>query len=183
MAKNFNNKIKVEEPRINGELKIYDEVRLVYKENVNEKSDNDFNRIVSISEAFEMSKKYSLDLVEINSKTTPPIVRLCDYSKYLFELKKSLKQKSKNTVVCKELQLSVNISQHDLEIKVKKAKEFIEHGDKVKVVLSMKGRELTRKEVSKECFNKFIELSNEFASFDSVPKEEGNKVICVLKKK
>lgn len=183
MAKNFNSKIKIEEPKINNELRFYKEIRLVYKENANEKSDNDFNRVVSISEAFELSRKYSLDLVEINNKTTPPIVKLCDYSKYLFELKKSLKQKNKNTVVCKEIQLSVNISQHDLEIKVKKAKEFIERGDKVKVVLLMRGRELSRKDISKECFNKFIELSSEFASFDSLPKEEGNKVICILKKK
>ena len=99
MAKNFKNKHSVEEPRINQELRFYTEVRLVYKEKTNEKSENDFTKVVTISEAFKLSREYELDLVEINGKVTPPIVRLCDYTKYLFELKKAAKQKHKNTCV------------------------------------------------------------------------------------
>ena len=99
------------------------------------------------------------------------------------ELKKAAKQKNKNTCVCKEIQLKTNISLHDLEIKANKAKEFLNNGNKVKVVLTMKGRELGRRELSKDCFNKFIELTSDTAVFDSVPKDEGNKVICILKKR
>ena len=183
MAKKFKNNNSVEEPRINQELRFYPEVRLVYKEKTNEKSENDFTKVVTINEAFKLSCEYELDLVEINGKVTPPIVRLCDYTKYLFELKKAAKQKNKNTCVCKEIQLKTNISLHDLEIKANKAKEFLNNGNKVKVVLTMKGRELGRRELSKDCFNKFIELTSDTAVFDSVPKDEGNKVICILKKR
>lgn len=70
-----------------------------------------------------------------------------------------------------------------MEIKANKAKEFLNNGNKVKVVLTMKGRELGRRELSKDCFNKFIELTSDTAVFDSVPKDEGNKVICILKKR
>ena len=171
---------RIVEPKINQELKIYDSVRLLYKD---DEGTNDINKIVTINEAFQLSKKFSLDLVEINGKVNPPIIRLCDYSKYLFELKKSLKNKNKTTIVCKEIQLSVNISQHDLEIKVERAKKFIKEGNKVKVILIMRGRELGRRELSKECFRKFIAMISDEASFESAPKDEGNKVIAVFKKK
>lgn len=183
MAKILKNNNLVEKPRINQELRFYTEVRLVYKEKANEQSENDFTKVVSINDAFKLSREYELDLVEINSKVTPPIIRLCDYTKYLFDLKKAAKHKNKNVCVCKEIQLKTNISLHDLEIKVNKAKEFLNSGNKVKVVLTMKGRELGRRELSKDCFNKFIELTSDIAVFDSAPKDEGNKVICILKKR
>ena len=97
--KNFKNKHSVEEPRINQELRFYPEVRLVYKEKTNEKSENDFTKVVTISEAFKLSREYELDLVEINGKVTPPIVRLCDYTKYLFDKGKLIKTKSKFTFI------------------------------------------------------------------------------------
>lgn len=183
MAKNNikkGNKNNIIEPRINQELKIYDKVRLIYKDEI--KNEN-YNKIVSIDEALEISKKHSLDLIEVSGNSTPPIVKIYDYSKYLFELKKMNKNRNKNIVVCKEIQLSVNIGQHDLEIKANKAKEFIKEGNKVKVVLTMRGRELGRREYSKECFNKFIEIMSEVAVCESSPRDEGNKVIVVLKKK
>ena len=108
MAKNFKNNNLVEEPRINQELRFYPEVRLVYKEKTNEKSENDFTKVVTINEAFKLSREYELDLVEINSKATPPIVRLCDYTKYLFELKKAAKQKNKNTYLIKDADGAIN---------------------------------------------------------------------------
>ena len=173
----------IKEPRINNELLIYDKVRLVYKEHSNSESENDFNKVVTMSEALKLGKEYGLDLIEISSSAKPPVVKLYDYSKYLYELKRSMKQKTKKNSVCKEIRLLVNISQNDLEIKVRKAKEFINEGNKVKVVLTMKGRELTRREASKECFTKFIELMSDTAVFESMPRDEGNKVIAIFKRK
>lgn len=183
MAKNFQNKKNFDEPRINDEIDNYDVVRLVYKEHSDGKSENDFSKVVSIEEARRISDKMTLDLVEINSKATPPIIRLCDYSKYLWELKKASKNKAKNVVSIKEIQLSVNISSHDLEVKVNKAKEFILDGHKVKVVLTMRGRELGRRELSKDAFYNFIKEMSDVAVFDSQPKDEGNKAIVIFKKK
>ena len=85
----------------------------------------------------------------------------------------------------KEIQLSVNISLHDLEIKAKKAKDFLKDGDKVKVVLTMKGRELTRREESKKSFYQFLEmmLDSGIAAFDSAPRDEEKKCYVIFKKK
>ena len=183
MANKNNDSLK--EPRINKEIVGHSEVRLIYKEHKDCISENDFNKVVSWKEAVEISQKTGLDLIEINSKTEPIIVKLEDYSKYLYNLKKQLKQKNKNTNVLKEIQISANISMHDLEIKTNKAKEFIENGDKVKVVLNLKGRELLRREESKKSFLQFIDimLDSGLVSFESIPRDEEKKSIVIFKKK
>ena len=182
MAKNKNLLI---EPRINHEIVGHDEVRLIYKEHKDRVSENDFNKVVSWKEAIRLSKEKNLDLIEINSKTNPIIVKLEDYSKYLYDLKKQMKHNKNKTTVLKEIQLSVNISRHDLEIKANKAKEFLVDGDKVKVVLTMKGRELLRKEESKRSFYQFIEimLDSGVAALDCVPRDEEKKSYVIFKKK
>ena len=183
--KNFKKNNSITEPRINDEIIGQKEVRLIYKEFKDGVSENDFNKVVSWEEAVKLSQSLGLDLIEINPKTTPIIVRLENYSKYIYELKKQLKQKSKNTNTLKEIQLSANISIHDLEIKVNKAKGFILNGDKVKLVLTLKGRELSRREESKKSFYQFIELmlDSGLVSFDSIPRDEERKSIVIFKKK
>lgn len=185
MPKNFNKKKNLIEPRINNEITGQNEVRLIYKEHKDSVSENDFNKVVSWEEAIRLSRKLGLDLIEINSKSTPIVVRLEDYSKYLYNLKKQLKQQKQKTAALKEIQLSVNISSHDLDIKIKKAKEVIEDGGKVKVVLQMKGRELSRREISKKCFYIFIEnmLESGIASLESAPRDEEKKCYVIFKHK
>ena len=97
-----NNNNSFKEPRINREITGYNEVRLIYKEYRDGQSENDFNKVVKWSEAVSLSKEKGLDLIEINSKINPPIIKLEDYSKYLYELKKQLKQKNKKTTTLKE---------------------------------------------------------------------------------
>ena len=176
---------QIVQPRINQEIVGQREVRLIYKERKDCVSDNDFNKIVSWREAVDIARKMELDLIEINPKANPIVVKLEDYSKYLYDLKKQIKQRNKNTTTLKEIQLTANISLHDLNIKVKKAKDFIEDGDKVKVVLGLKGRELTRREESKKSFYQFIELMMDsgLVSFDSAPRDEEKKSIVIFKKK
>lgn len=183
-ANNFKDKSS-NEPRINYDIVGHKEVRLIYKEHSYEKSENDFNKIVSWQEAVNYSKKYHLDLIEINSNTTPIIVRLANYSKYMYEQKKLLKQRNKSKTELKEVQLKANISMHDLEIKIEKAKEFIKKGDKVKVALSLKGRELSRREESKKCFYIFIQnmLESGIASLESQPRDEEKNSYVIFKKK
>lgn len=165
------------EPRINHEIKGHSEVRLIYKERKSESGENDFNKVVSWKDAVSLAKEKNLDLIEINGKTTPIIVKLDDYSKYLYELKKKAKQMMNKSQVMKEIQLTANISKHDLEIKVNKAKEMLSDGDKVKLVINMKGRELSRREESKKPFYEFINemIESGCASFDSVPRDEDKK--------
>ena len=85
-----NNNNSFKEPRINREITGYSEVRLIYKEHRDRQSENDFNKVVKWAEAVSIAKEKGLDLIEINSKTNPPIIKLEDYSKYLYDLKKQL---------------------------------------------------------------------------------------------
>lgn len=178
-------KEKIIEPRINHEIKGHTEVRLIYKEKRNESSENDFNKVVSWGKAVSLSKEKQLDLIEINPNTTPIIVRLDDYSKFLYELKKQAKQKNKKTSTLKEIQLKGNISSNDLSIKVRKALEFIEKGDKVKVVLTLKGRELSRREDFKKPFYQFINemIDSGKVSFETTPQDDERRTLVILKKK
>lgn len=188
---NIKSKYNIDEPRINQSitefhsLRNYNDVRLIYKEHFTENSENDFNKIVKWGEAIRIANDKGLDLIEINSKTIPIIVRLESYSKYMYNLKKQLKQNRKKTNSLKEIQLSVNISHHDLEIKANKAKEFLKDGDKVKVVLIMKGRELSRREESKHSFYEFLRLmlDSGIASLESAPRDEEKKTYVIFKKK
>ena len=170
-----NIKNKINEPRINDEIRGVETVRIV--------GDNIESREISLKEAKRIASNLELDLVEINGNVNPPIVKVVDYSKYMFELKKALKNKNKKNCVLKAIQLSTNISSNDLNTKVRKAKEFIEDGNKVKVVLTMKGRELGRREDSKKSLLTFIVEMDEVAVPESLPRDEGNKCTVILKKK
>jgi translation initiation factor IF-3 len=106
--------------RINNEIRNYDSVRIV---------GNDIeSEVMSLDDAKKMSKKLNLDLVEINSKVNPPILRLCNYEKTIYELKKN-KKKNKAQNQTKEIQLSVSIAKHDLETKANQARQFLNQGD------------------------------------------------------
>lgn len=181
MAKKFQKKenFKV---RVNDDIRYY-EARVIYKEHNDSVSENDFNKIMKVESARRFAEHRGLDLIEINGKTTPPIIKIYDYTKYMWELKQAEKKKRKNTVDIKEVQLSVNISTHDMETKARRAKEFIAKGDKVRVVLTMKGREATRREESSRSFYEFLAMMGDDISYDSVPRDEGNKIITILKKK
>lgn len=181
MAKkpNKNQKEQIKEPRINDELYGNYDVRLIYTDANGET----VNQICSLKDAKYRANKMELDLIEISPNANPPVCKLADYSKYLYELKKQAKVKNQNKCELKEISLSVNISMHDLEIKANKAKEFIAKGDKVKVTLMMKKRELLRREENKKSILEFIVLMSDVAVPESLPKDEGNKSIVILKKK
>ena len=179
MAKQFKKKENIVEPRINNEIRGYQMVRVVYDDPNGEK----FNKVLTLDEAKKKAQRLNLDLVEVNTKIDPPIVRIVNYSKYLYELKKSMKQKQRKSSETKEVQLSVNISEHDIAVKANKAREFINNGDKVKVVLKMRGRELSRRDLSKKSLFVFVEALSDCAVAENMPKDEGNKCIVYLKKK
>ena len=179
MIKGKKNSNVIDEPRINEEIVGRDNVRLIYK------SDEGENKsvVISIDEARRMAGKEGKDLIEINPKTDPPILKIEDYSKYLYELKKQMKNNKKVSFVLKEIQLSTNIAINDLTIKANKAKKFISEGDKVKVVLTMRGRELSRRDDSKKCLYEFIDMLSDISMPEALPRDEGNKCSVILKKK
>lgn len=159
--------------RINDEIFNYSEVRIV--------GENIESKVVSLKEAKSIALGMEMDLVEINSKTNPPILRICNYSKFLYELKKNAKKNKVVQTQVKEIQISVNIAQHDLETKAKQAINFLNRGDKVKIVLTMRGRELTRRKENKHSINVLVDLIGTEGVIESC-KDEGNKTIVILKK-
>ena len=124
-----------------------------------------------------------MDLIEINSVANPPNVRVRVYEKFLYEMKKNAKKNKQQSSQVKEIMLSVNISKHDLETKVNHAKEFISKGDKVRVTLTMKGRELTRREENKKSLLEFIVMMDDVAIPEGKLMDNGNRTIVTLKKK
>ena len=130
-----------------------------------------------------LAESLDLDIVEINPRTTPPIMRICNYEKMVYELKKSLKKNKQQAKPPKEIQLSVNIADNDLKTKENKARQFLEEGFKVKVILSMRGRELARRDENKKSILRFIVDLEEVAVAESQPKDEGNRTIVILKRK
>lgn len=110
-------------------------------------------------------------------------MRVATYDKMLYEMKKAAKKNRQSAKPLKEVQLSVSIAQHDMETKANNARRFISEGSKVKVVLSMKGREMARREENKRSIFEFIDSLNDVAVPESMPKDMGNRTIVILKKK
>jgi translation initiation factor IF-3 len=174
MAKKSFIKKDSNQPRINDEIFGYDIVRIV--------GEDIESKVVSLSTAKSIAESKGLDLVEINTTSSPPVLKICDYDKLLYEKRKIEKKMKQNTVSLKEIQLSVNIAKHDIETKANQARGFLEKGHKVKVVLTMRGRELTHREENKKSIYEFVVMLEDCSLVESI-KDEGNRTIVILKHK
>jgi translation initiation factor IF-3 len=161
--------------RVNEEIKFNGNVRIV--------GDDIESKVVSMFEARKIAESKELDLVEIQGKSDVPIIRICNYEKMLYDLKKVAKKNKQIIKPLKEIQLSVNIAKHDLETKANNARKFIEDGSRVRVTLSMKGRELARREENKKSILEFVVLLEDVAVPEAPLRDEGNKSVITLKKK
>lgn len=173
-----NNKNSGPEYRINNEIFIEGSpmVRLILPDGSNE--------VCHISKAKEKANELELDLIEINPSVTPPIVKIADYQKLLYELKKKAKKQNHNNKPLKEIQLSVSIAENDMRTKANNARKFLEEGSKVKVVLSFRGREKARREENKKSIYEFIDMLSDVSVPESLPKDEGeSKTTVILKRK
>ena len=174
MAKN-KNVFNLPRYRVNDEIRGYNELRIV--------GEGIESKITTMAEARQIAESMELDLIEINPTSNPPVVKIASYEKLMYELKKAAKKNKQSAKPLKEIQLSVNITEHDLQTKADNAKKFIENGSKVKVTLTMKGRELTRREDSKRSILEFIVMLEDVAVPEAQPRDDGNKTIVILKKK
>jgi translation initiation factor IF-3 len=142
--------------------------------------------IVSLKEAIMISKERGLDLVEVAPDANPPVCRLIDYGKYLYNLKKRAKdaKKRQHIIHVKEIKMKPTINKHDLEIKIRHAREFIEAGDKVKLTVIFKGRAITHPELGMDLLQRLKEEVSDIAVVEQEPKlENGRNMIMVLKPK
>jgi translation initiation factor IF-3 len=139
--------------------------------------------IVSSKEANVMAQSRNLDLVEIAPTANPPVCKIIDYGKFRYELQKKDKEskKKQHVVSLKTIRImSVNIDNHDIEIKSKKAREFLDEGNKVKVFLQFRGREIAHKEMGMSLLKTFFGFLEDIAKIDKDIEQEGVRRISMI---
>jgi translation initiation factor IF-3 len=161
--------------KVNEEIRLHGNVRVV--------GEGLESKVVSIEEARRIAESMSLDLVDLGGRQETPVLKVCNYEKMVYEMKKAAKKNKQHTKPLKDIQLSVNIAKHDMETKANNARKFIEDGCRVRVTLTMKGRELSRREENKKSILEFIVMLEDVAVPEAVPRDDGNKTSVILKKK
>lgn len=147
--------------------------------------DGEMIGIVASKEAQRIANSKSLDLVKISPKSTPPVCRIMDYGKYMFEQAKKDKESKKNQKVIsiKEVRISPTIEEHDFNFKLKNAIKFLKAGDKVKVILRFRGREINYTSLGEEALGKFADALGEVGTVEKRPKLEGKNMIMFINPK
>ena len=138
--------------------------------------------IMSSKEAQKLAREAELDLVKIAPMAKPPVCKIIDYGKYRYEQARKEKEakKKQKVIEIKEVRLSPNIEENDLNTKVNQARKFLSKGAKVKVSLRFRGREMAHKDVGKEILNSFFEQLEDVASVDKPAKMEGRSMVMFL---
>lgn len=141
--------------------------------------------IISLKEALAIAAEKNLDLVEIAPTANPHVCRIMDYGKYKFEQMKREKEAKKNQKVIevKEIRLSLNIDTNDFNTKLNHAIKFLKDGNKVKVSVRFRGREMAHPELGTEMVQKFADGVAEFGSVDKMPKLEGRSMVMIISSK
>lgn len=162
-----------DEHRINGMIKA--PVVRVVGENIEQ-------GIYSLKKALAMAEAENADLVEIAPTANPPVCKIIDYSKFLYQLKKKQKEmKAKSTkVVIKEIRFGPQTDEHDFNFKVKHAKSFLESGAKVRAYVFFRGRSILFQDQGSELLERFIKELDEVGKLESQPKLEGKKMFVII---
>ena len=138
--------------------------------------------VISARDAQKMANEQKLDLVKISPNAQPPVCKIMDYGKYKYELQKKDKEakKKQKIVTMKEIRLSPNIEEHDLQVKANNANKFLKHGDKVKVTLRFRGREMGYIKLGYEAMDKFKVLVEELGAIEKKPTLEGRNMHMII---
>ena len=146
--------------------------------------DKDGNQvgIVSVEDALKSASESKLDLVEVAGQASPPVCRIMDYGKYLYERTKRERdaKKKQKTIEVKEIRMRPSIGEHDYEVKRKHVEKFIERGDKVKVTIMFRGREMAHKENGRSLLERVKNDLQDIAKVDAPPRMFGRRMIMVL---
>lgn len=166
-----------EGPRINREIRARD-VQLIDSEGKNLGA-------LPLPEALAMAEEAGLDLVEIAPNSVPPVCKILDYGRFRFaEQKKAAEARKKQKIVeVKEIKLRPGIDDHDYEVKMKSVRRFFEEGDKVKVTLRFRGRELSHQQLGMNLLRRVQEDTTEIAKIEAYPRMEGRQMLMVISPK
>ena len=138
--------------------------------------------ILTIDDALRKADEFGLDLVELQPNAEPPVVKILDYGKYKYQAQKraSEARKKQKVIEVKEIKLRPNIDSHDYDVKMRAVRKFLESGDKVKVTLRFRGREMAHVELGSQLLQRVRADIEEEAKIESMPKMEGRQMIMVL---
>ncbi len=138
--------------------------------------------VCPIDDALNKAADFGLDLVEISPNADPPVCKILDYGKYKYlQQKKANEARKKQKVIeVKEIKIRPTIEEHDYQVKYKNARRFLEDGNKVKVTLRLRGREMAHRDIAMEVLNRMKEELADISKVDLEPKMEGRQVIMVL---
>ena len=134
--------------------------------------------VMSGRDALALAEQRQLDLVKIAPQARPPVCKLMDYGKYRFEQSKKEREFRKNqkVITVKEVRLSATIEDHDVDVKFKNAVKFLKDGNKVKVTIRFRGRQITHSEIGRQIMNEFAERIKEYGTVDKAPQIEGRNM-------
>jgi translation initiation factor IF-3 len=141
--------------------------------------------LMSRDDALRRAEDDGLDLVEISPSAEPPVVKIIDWGKYQYQKMKEQQRdkKSAKTSEVKQMRLGLKIGQHDLEIKLRKIREFLSRGDKVKILVIFRGREMAHQEVGRELMNRIIALLEDDVIVEQTPQMAGRNLSIVIRSK
>jgi len=163
--------------RINEEIKVK-EVRLIDDE-------KNYLGIVSPTEALQVAREKGFDLVEVSPKASPPVCKLLDYGKFLYQLQKEEQKnkKKQKKIHLKEIKFTPVIEEHDIQTKLRQIQKFLEHGDKVKITIWLRGRQKRKPEMLGEMTEKIFNILKEMADIETEPKKERFSAQFMIKAK
>jgi translation initiation factor IF-3 len=160
--------------RVNDQIRA-DRVRLVAE-------NGDMMGVMLVRDALRAAEDAGLDLVEISPNADPPVCKILDYGKYKYEMQKKANEarKKQKIIDIKEIQIRPTIGDHDYEVKLKAAKRFLEGGDKVKVTLRFRGREMANTQIGLNLLRRFLEDVGALGKVEMEPKMEGRQAMMVI---
>ncbi len=165
---------------ISNELRVNEEIRAREVRVVS--SEGEQLGIMSARDALRIAQEKNLDLVEVAPNAKPPVCRIMDYGKYRYEQSKREREarKKQRVIEVKEIRMTPKIEDHDFQVKIKAALKFLKEGDKVKVMIRFRGREIVHPELGKDLLTKFYDTLKDYAVLERAPKIEGKNMLMIL---
>ncbi len=138
--------------------------------------------IITPSEALQLAAEAGLDLVMVNEDAKPPVCRIMDYGKYRFEAEKRARESRRKTRIAdlKEVKMRYKIGEHDYQVRVNHARAFIANGDRVKAVITLRGREIEHPALGFELLNRMVSDLSETGDLQQAPKKEGRNITMIM---
>jgi len=164
-------------PRINGEITA-PKVRLINEA-------GDMVGVVAVREAIQMAEEVGLDLIEVSPNAEPPVCKIADYGKYKYEAQKKANEarKKQKVIEVKEIKMRPGIDDHDYDVKMRAMRKFIDEGDKVKVTLRFRGREMVHQDLGMNVLHRVRDDLEAVSKIEQFPKMEGRQMTMVLSPK